>query len=135
VRSACVGPSGLILLNKVVKYRTLDGTFSALSDPKASQIKRGGDIRVRVRVSAQEQLTAEASGRIKLNPSFKLKPKSMQVAGASGKTMQLVPRKKHGKKIAKALKKGKRATAKLEVKLTDEVGNVKAEKLSIELSR
>ncbi len=38
MRSACVGPSGLILLNKVVKYRTLDGTFSALSDPTRRQM-------------------------------------------------------------------------------------------------
>jgi sugar lactone lactonase YvrE len=120
--------------NRVWKFAD-DTELQGSASAKASQIKRGGDIRVRVRVAAQEQLTAEAGGRIKLNPTFKLKPKSMQVAGASGKTMQLVPKKKHAKKIAKALKKGKKAKAKLTVRLTDEVGNAKTEKLSIELSR
>ena len=45
------------------------------------------------------------------------------------------PKKKHGKKIAKALKKGKKAKAKLTLKLTDEAGNTETEKLSVKLKR
>ena len=121
--------------NRVLKFAD-DTVLAGSASAKAAQIKKGGDIRVRVRVTAEEALTAEASGRIKVNPSYKLKPKTMQVAGASSKTMQLVPKKRrHAKKIANALKKGKKARAKLTVQLTDEVGNVKTEKLSIGLSR
>ena len=109
----------------------LEGSASA----KGTQIKTGVAIRVRVKITAQEALTAEASGRIKVNRTYKLKPETMQVAGATSKTMQLVPKKKHGKKIAKALKKGKKAKAKLTLKLTDEAGNTETEKLSVKLKR
>ena len=55
----------------------------------------------------------------------------------SGKSEKLKPRpkKKDAKKIAKALKQGKKVTAKLKVKLTDAAGNTKTEKLEVELKR
>jgi hypothetical protein len=109
----------------------LEGSASA----KGKQKQKGKKIVVKVKVKAEEDLEAKATGKVKVNPTYKLKPKTMQVAGASSKTMQLVPKKKHGKKIVKAMKKGKKAKAKLTVKLTDEAGNTETEKLSVKLKR
>ena len=120
---------------RILKFAYVDRELAGSATAKGMQIKKGGDIRVRVKITAQEAISAEASGRIKVNPTYKLKPETMQVAGATSKTMQLVPKKKHGKKIAKALKKGKKAKAKLTVKMTDDLGNKKSQKLSVKLKR
>ena len=60
----------------------------------------------------------------------------VEVVAGKSKTLKLKPkRSKDSKKIAKALKKGKKAKAKLTVKLTDGVGNVVTEKLGVKLKR
>ena len=68
--------------------------------------------------------------------SYKLKPKTRQVAAGKKKNLVLKPKKKSdAKKIVKALKQGTKAKAKLKVKLTDELGNTKIKKLSVKLKR
>ena len=47
--------------------------------------------------------------------------------------MKLKPKQKHAKKIAKALKRGKKAKAKLKVKLFDGAGNRETEELRVKL--
>ena len=52
------------------------------------------------------------------------------------KTLALKPkRKSEERKIVKALKRGKKASAKLAVKLTDELGNSSLTKLRVKLKR
>jgi hypothetical protein len=101
-----------------------------------TQDQSGEGIVVRVKVKAKEQLTAKASGTVKVNPSYKLKSKKAQVAAGNTKTLKLKPKKEgQAKRIAAALKQGEKATAKLTVKLTDPAGNSETEKLSVRLKR
>ncbi|MGB2852743.1 MAG: beta-propeller fold lactonase family protein [Solirubrobacterales bacterium] len=111
----------------------LEGSASA----KGKQKQEGSKIFVKVKVKAKEDLTAAASGKVRVGKrSYKLKPRTKTVSSGSSKTLKLKPKKsKEAKKIVKAMKKGKKAKAKLIVKLTDEAGNKKTEKLSIRLKR
>ena len=111
---------------------TIDGAVSA----QKTQKQKGKKIVVKARVSASEDLSATGSGKIKIaKKSYKLKKQTKRVSPGSSKNLKLAPKKKHGKKIANALKQGKKATAKLTVKLTDEAGNRKSEKLKVKLKR
>ena len=100
-----------------------------------TQDQRGEGIAVRVKLKAKEQLTAKATGKIKVNPTYKLKPKKVQVAAGKTKTLRLKPKKRAARKIARALKRGEKAKAKLTVKLTDRAGNTETEKLRVRLKR
>ena len=91
------------------------------------------EIVVKVEVKAKEQLTAKATGKIKVNPTYKLKPKKVKLAAGETRTLKLKPTKAAARKIAAALKQGKKATAKLKVKLTDQAGNRETEKLRVRL--
>ena len=86
-------------------------------------------------MKAKEQLTAKATGKIKVNPTYKLKPRTAKLAAGETQTLKLTPKKAQAKKIAAALKHGKKATAKLKVKLSDVAGNTKTKKLSVRLRR
>ena len=86
---------------------------------KPTQSQKGKKIVVKVKVKARERLTAKASGEIKVNPTYKLRPKKVQVAAGKSKTLKLKPKKKAARKIATALKRGEKAKAKVTVKLTD----------------
>ncbi len=109
----------------------VEGSASA----KATQKQKGNRIVVKVKVQANEDLSADASGKVKLRKTtYKLKPQSKSVASGEQKTLKLKPKKgKDAKKIAKALKKGKKANAKLTVELSDGAGNAESEKLSVTL--
>ena len=92
---------------------------------KPTQRQKGKKIVVKVKVKARERLTAKASGEIKVNPTYKLRPKKVQVAAGKTKTLRLKPKKKAARKIATALKRGEKAKAKVTVKLTDRAGNTR----------
>ena len=100
-------------------------------DPEAT----GKRIIVKVRVKAKERLTARASGKVKVNPTYKLRPKKVQVAAGKTKTLRLKPKKAKAKKIARALKRGEKAKAKLSVKLTDLAENSETERFTVRLKR
>ena len=120
----------------VVDALTVDTVASGRVSAAQTQRQHGKKIVVKVKVKAKEQLTAKASGKVKVNPTYKLKPKKAQVAAGETKTLKLKPKKKgQAKRIAAALKRGKKATAKLTVKLTDLAGNSETEKLRVKLKR
>ena len=100
-----------------------------------TQGQSGKEIVVRVRLRAKEQLTAKASGKIKVNPTYKLRSKKAKLATGETKTLRLKPKKAKAKRIARALKRGKKANAKLTVKLTDLAGNTATERLRVRLKR
>ncbi len=79
--------------------------------------------------------SAKASGKIKVNPTYKLKPKKVKPATGETKTLKLRPKKAKAKKIAAALKRGEKAKARLTVKLTDLAENRETEKLRVRLKR
>ena len=89
------------------------------------------------RTAAAGDLGAEVGGRIKLGRrSYNLDPQTKSVPSGSAKNVKLKPAKsKDAVRIAKALRKGRKATAKLTVALSDGVGNLKSSKLSVKLKR
>ena len=109
----------------------LDGSASA----KKKQRQKGKKIIVKVKAEASEDLDANASGKIKAKKkSYKLKPVTKSVSSGQTKNLKLKPKKsKDAKKIAKALKRGTKAKAKLTVELSDEAGNEKTTKLAVRL--
>ncbi len=100
-----------------------------------TQRQRAKRIIVKVRVKAKERLTAKATGKIKVNPTYKLKSKKVKLARGETKTLKLRPKKAEAKKISAALKRGERAKARLSVKLTGLAGNTETEKLRVRLKR
>jgi hypothetical protein len=100
-----------------------------------TQRQRGTRIIVKVRVRAKERLTAKATGKIKVNPTFKVKSKTVKLARGETKTLKLKPKKAEAKKIAGALKRGEKAKARLSVELTGLAGNRETEKLRVRLKR
>ena len=109
----------------------LEGRASAVR----TQGQRGKGIVVKVKVKAKERLTATATGRIKVNPTYKLKSKTVELATGETKRLKLKPTKAKAKTIATALKRGEKAKARLTVKLTDAAGNIETEKLRVSLKR
>ena len=100
-----------------------------------TQSQAGKRIVVRIEVKVQETVTARASGKIEIAPTYKLMPETTRVAAGKAKTLKLCPKKAAAKKVAAALKRIGRATAKLSVKLTDGAGNTKIETLGVKLTR
>ena len=109
----------------------LQGTASA----KRTQRQQGKKVVFKVKVTAEEQLTANATGTITVNSAYKLKPKSVEVARDDTETLKLKPKKAKAKKVAAALKRGKEARAKLTVTLTDAAANSATETLRVRLKR
>ena len=99
------------------------------------QKQHGNAIVVNVKVSADERLTAKASGKIKVNPSYKLKSKRVELTGDGTSTLKLKPKKAQARQIAAALKRGESATAKLKVKLSDFAAHSEVEKLRVRLKQ
>ena len=122
-------------LSSVAVDGLTDRKLAGKATSATPQRQRGTEIVVKVEVKAKEQLTAKATGKIKVNPTYKLKPKKVKLAAGETRTLKLKPTKAAAKKITAALKHGKKATAKLKVRLTDQAGNRETEKLSVRLKR
>jgi hypothetical protein len=102
---------------------------------KRTQRQTGKKVLVKAKVKAKERLTAKASGKIKVNPTYRLKPKKARVATGDTKVLKLKTKKAKAKKIARALKRGHEATAQLKVRLTDLAGNRESERFKVRLRR
>ncbi len=124
-------PSSALRGFNVTPDTVLDGSASA----KDKQKQKGKKIIVEAKVKAGEDLSATATGKVKVGKkSYKLKKQTKNVSPGSSKNLKLKLKKsKDAKKIAKALKQGKKAKAKLTVKMTDDLGNKKSQKLSVKL--
>ena len=107
----------------------------ARTTAQRTQKQRGKRIGVKVKVKAKERLTAKATGKIRVNPTYKLKPRKGSLDPGETKKLRLKPKKAKAKKIATALKRGEKATAKLRVRLTDLAGNRETERLRVGLKR
>ncbi len=116
---------------------TVDTKLKGSASAKGKQKQKGSKIVIKAKAKAREDLDAKATGKVKLaNKSFKLRRKAKGVESGESKTLKLKPKKsKDAKRIARALKQGEKAKAKLKVKLIDGVGNKKTERLSVKLKR
>jgi bacillolysin len=114
-----------------------DTTLDGLVHARSRQGQRRRRIAVRVKIKPLEDLTAEVTGRIEVRKrSYPLAKKRRQLTADEKKRIGLKPRKrKHAKRIVKALRKGKKARARLRVRLTDSAGNELAEGLRVRLKR
>lgn len=113
---------------------TVEGSASAKG--KQKQRKRR-QIVVGAKVRAGEELTAEATGKVKVKKrTYRLKSQDRRLAAGQSKAVKLRTKKRrHARRIIRALKRGKKATAKLEVKLSDNAGNRTKTKLKVKLKR
>ncbi len=116
---------------------TVDTRIDGSASADSTQTPRGNRVVVKAKARAAERLRARAGGKIELGSrSYKLKRKARSVRSGSSTTFTLKPAKsKHAKRIAKALRRGRKAKAKLSVRLTDEVGNSRSKRLAIKLRR
>lgn len=99
------------------------------------QRQQGSKISVRVKVTARERLTAEASGEIEVNPTYKLRPKTAHLGAGETRTLKLKPKTAAAKKIVAALRRGQKAKANVKATLTDLAGNRETESLRVRLKR
>jgi hypothetical protein len=112
------------------------GAIAAAATAPKNQRLSGNKVVVEVEIAADEAVTVEGSGKITVNPTYKLKPKTAEVAAGETKTLRLKPKKKaQATKITDALKQGDKATAKLTVKLTNQAGSTLTENLKVKLKR
>ena len=139
---ARVCPDCFYSYHRVSKYRLVPGPDNAVRNPVVSAAKKqpqkGSSIKVKAKFRSSEQVTAKATGKVKVGgkATYKLKKASKGNDPGRSAAVTLKPKKPKGaKKITKALKKGKKATAKLRVKLIDDAGNSKTKKLSVKLKR
>lgn len=102
---------------------------------KRSQRQQGHKIRVTVEVAAGRDLEYRATGAIRVNRTYRLKPRAGTVDGGESETLRLRPKRKAAKRVAGALKRGEKANAKISVKLTDATGSSEADKLRVSLKR
>ncbi len=110
------------------------GTGTATAN--RTQRQKGKRIVVEVKVKATENLEAKGAGEVRINSTYRLRPVTKTIAEGARKTLKLKPEKsKDAKSILKALKRGKTATAKLEIELTGEAGNKRTTKLKVKLKR
>ena len=80
-------------------------------------------------------MDAEGSGEVKVGAdSFQLKRKSKSVKPGKTVTLKLKPKgKKAKRKIVKAIKNGDKPKAKVDVKLTDKLGNELSDTVNVKL--
>ncbi len=91
----------------------------------------------RPRCRPREDSDAKARGKVEVGKkSYKLKRETKSVISGKSKNLKLrLKRPKDARRIAKALDQGKKAVARITVKLIDEVGNVEAESFRVKLKR
>ena len=114
---------------------TGDLMLNGKATARKRQKQRGEAIVVRVRVKANEYLIVKASGTIDLGATYKLRARPLYIEEKRTKTLKLSPKKVAAKRIARALKRGERAKARVTVRLADLVGNRETEKLRVRLKQ
>jgi DNA-binding beta-propeller fold protein YncE len=100
------------------------------------QRQAGNRITLKARVTAKERLTARARGKVRVAGTYRLRRGKAEIAEGRSKAIRLVPRRREeGRRIVAALSRGERVKARLKVKLTDQAGNTRTEKLQVRLKR
>ena len=116
---------------------SVDTRVHGYAHARMTEKQKDKRIVVKFTVKAKEDLSANASGQIKVEKeSYQLKPQIKKVLADTAKTLKLKPRKTSAaNKIAGALNKGKSAKVKVKVGLSDPSGNAKTEKLKVKLKQ
>lgn len=111
------------------------GRVKANLSAKRVQRQKRGRVVVKVKVKANEDVRASLRGKVKVaGHSYKLAAKKRSLAAGQRKQLKLKPvGKRHGRRIAMALRGGRVAKARLRGELVDNAGNTKTKKLEVKL--
>ena len=99
------------------------------------QPQPGHRIRITVKLAADTDLEYRATGAIRVKRTYRLNPRVGEIDAGDSETLRLRPRQMAAKRVAAALKLGKRVEAEVSVKLTDADGSSETEKLRVRLKR
>ena len=109
---------------------------------KRTQVQRSGAIRVRVKVTARQWLSATATGKLTVGAekrrSYGLEqlPGTRSVRAGETEVVRLKPKsERNERRIARALERGATVTAELKVRLGDRIGNLEIERATVSLRR
>lgn len=128
-------PQGVIDPTPAARYFYVVAGVDAYAGARRRQMP-GRRIVVKAVARAKEQATVRVRGKVRAGAAYPLRSISVDLADDTKKTLKLAPNKRgHRKRIAKALRRGEKVTAKLRVKLIDEAGNRRTEKLKVRLKR
>ena len=102
---------------------------------KKKQRQRGREIVIKVKVSSQEDITAEASGKVKAGRKRYGLQRFSRTSNAGRSTLLTlnVKGRAPNRKVQKLLARGKKATAKVKVELKDAAGNTLRETAKVKL--
>lgn len=128
--------NGVPEASKLKKVKVAEDEADGSANARKKQKQKGRKIVVKVKVKAGEKLTAVAKGKVKAGgKSYKL-GKLTRTVKPKAKKLKLKPkRSSQARKIAAYLATGSKAKARLTVKLTDDAGNAKTQKLRVKLKR
>lgn len=114
-----------------------DTTVRGSAKARKTQKQRGKKIVVKAQLKAEENLGVVATGKVRFKKrTYGLRAQRKSIASGGSMALKLKPRKsKDSRMLAKALKGGKKAKAKLKVKLTDGAGNTTRTSLRVKLKR
>ena len=114
----------------------IDGIVAGSVVARRVQAQKGTKLRIRVRVSAREELAVRARGKINAKGGFKLRPKTKSLVAGQILTLRLaLKRDRDRRRVIEKLDKGKSVDARIRVRLTDAEGNVSKEVLKVVLRR
>jgi streptogramin lyase len=135
-RVRAIDPQGAVDPSPAARdFRVVAGV-KAYASARGKQPQRGRSIVVEVRLIANERAAFRARGRVRARSAYRLRRRSVALEEGETRKLQLRPKSRRaGRKIARALKRGKKANTKVTVKLTDEAGNKKTTRLSVKLKR
>ena len=131
-------------MTKVGAFEIALGPPGPIGDVKAKRTQRqhGHPTRVRLKVSARQRLIARARGtltvRLGKRGSYQLEqlpPNTFFVRPGETRILRLKPHGKRNRRaVTDALEAGRKATAELSVRLSDQAGNQEFEKLTLRLA-
>ncbi len=131
---------------------TVDTKVKGEASAKTPQVQSGDEIVVEAKAKAKEDLDAKGTGKVKIRRrdgclvgresepkpckvGFKLQRVNKSVGSGKKKTLKLKATDAGNRRLVKLVEKGRKATAKLRIELSDEAGNKVTTKLKVKLKR
>lgn len=120
-RVRATDPEGNTDPSPATRRFTVDTEVDASVKAKKKQKHMGKRIRIKIKVKANENVTAKATGKIKVRKkSYEFEGQTEEVDAGESEQLKLKASKKDSKKIIKAVKNGKKATATVKVRVGDD---------------
>ena len=116
---------------------SVDASAAADARQRVDTDHRGHKLRVSISVAAEEAVEIRSTGTIGLGGrTYRLKPQAAALAAGGEAVLRLkLAAKRHARKIAAALSEDRRARARVQVTLTDALGNEAAAAAKVRLTK